>query len=82
MTTPPQTDPYGRHVHPDATKKVDLASASLLAIGLLFGALVIFLVFAHGVSPLFIIPSAIATYVGIKHFFKYEAPRDLSSVGE
>ena len=63
--------------HPDAVVRVDVASAILLAIGLFFGAVSIWLIAHNGVNPLICIPSLVAAFTGATHLFKYEAPRDL-----
>lgn len=63
--------------HPDSVVRVDVASAVLLAIGLFFGVVSIWLIASHGVSPLIFIPSFLAAFIGVTHLFKHEAPRDL-----
>ena len=64
--------------HPDAVVSVDVASALLLAIGLFFGVVSIWLIAYNNVNPLIVLPSLVAAFTGATHLFKYEAPRDLT----
>lgn len=68
-----------RPAHPDSVVSVDIPSVLLLAIGLFFGVVSIWLITFHGVSPLIFFPSLIAAFTGATHLFKYEVPRDLHS---
>ena len=70
-----------RPAHPDAVVSVDVASAILLAIGLFFGVVSLWLIASHGVNPLIVIPSLVAAFTGATHLFKYEAPRDFTTEG-
>jgi hypothetical protein len=54
---------------------IDWASASLLLVGVVFGAISIGLVATSGMTPLVLIPSVIAMVIGIKNFTKTTAPR-------
>lgn len=55
--------------------KIDLASAALTVIGLVFGAITYCLITAEHANPLVIVPSIVAITVGITHLVKREAPR-------
>lgn len=63
--------------HPDATRHIDWASATLLATGIICGAIGIVGFLTHGITLLVLIPNVFAAYTGAKNFHRYEAPRDL-----
>lgn len=57
-------------------RRLDLASAALLLVGVLFGALSYWLIAERGVNALVILPAVIAAVTGAIHLVKREAPRD------
>lgn len=58
-----------------ARYRLDLASAVLTLIGLVFGAVAYWLIDAESANALVIIPSVVAFTIGITHLKKREAPR-------
>lgn len=56
--------------------KIDFASAALTVIGMVFGAVSYGLITADHANPLVIVPSVVATTLGITHLLKREAPRE------
>jgi hypothetical protein len=68
------TTTHSRRAHPDARRRLDLASAMLTSVGVLAGVLAYWLITAHGTSPLLLIPAIVATTIGATHLVKYEAP--------
>ncbi len=54
---------------------LDVASAGLLLIGLIFGGLGYWLVADHGLNALIIVPSIVAATTGAAHITKRRAPR-------
>ncbi len=59
-----------------ARRRLDLASAALTAIGLIFGVVAYWLITAEHANALVLVPSIIALTIGATHLIKREAPRD------
>lgn len=59
-----------------ARLRLDFASAALLLIGLIFGAVAYWLVTAERVNVLVIVPSIVAVTIGATHLIKRQAPRE------
>jgi len=66
---------HPRTAVPSSRRRLDVASVTLLMIGLVFGGLSCWLVAAHGLSVLVIVPSLIAVATGATHITKREASR-------
>ncbi|WP_138757671.1 hypothetical protein [Modestobacter altitudinis] len=56
-------------------RRLDVASLALLLVGLVFGVLAYWLITAHDVTPLVLIPSVVAITIGATHLTQREAPR-------
>lgn len=61
--------------HPQARRRLDVASLLLLACGLSFGFLACWLVHLHSMNVVVIVPSIVAIATGAMHLTKWEAPR-------
>lgn len=59
-----------------ARRRVDLSSAILTLIGLIFGAVAYWLIVAEHFNALVIVPSIVAVTIGLTHLLKREAPRE------
>lgn len=60
---------------PQSRRRVDVASAALLLIGLVSGWFCYQLVTDHGANPLIMVPAIVAATVGASHITKRQAPR-------
>lgn len=56
-------------------RRLDTASLALLLLGLVFGGLSYWLVAAHGLNALILVPSIVAATTGATHITKREALR-------
>lgn len=57
-------------------RRLDLASLSLVLIGLAFGFLAYALIEANGYNVLIIVPAVVTLTIGLLNITKSEAPRD------
>lgn len=60
---------------PDPRRRVDGASLALLVVGFASGLGAFWTVQALSVSPLTLVPSAVACTIGALHLLKWESPR-------
>lgn len=56
-------------------RRVDVASASLLVVGIVCGVLSYWAIKHNGLDPLVLVPSVVAATTGAWNLFRYEAPR-------
>ncbi|WP_460867073.1 hypothetical protein [Nocardioides pakistanensis] len=66
---------------PRSRRRLDLASLTLLLVGLIFGALSYWRIEYHGLNVLVIVPSVVAATTGATHLTKREAPRQQDRQG-
>ena len=62
---------HSHHSH----RRLDMASLTLLIIGIVCGAFSYWLVSEHGLNPLILVPSVVAATIGATHLSKREAGR-------
>lgn len=58
----------------ESRRRLDVASLTLLLVGLAFGVLSYWLITADDFNALVIVPSIVAVTIGASHLFKREAP--------
>lgn len=61
-------------MHSHRTRRLDIASLSLLVLGVVCGAISYWLIADRGLNPLVLAPSVVAATIGATHITKREAP--------